>query len=582
MRALVRVRGMLRLALPLCIALGAGLATLQVRAQGTTPVVVPTPSELAGQRDPNRPKESQPIPEVRPLPPEMARTGNEELRLDVERYVVDDPAPAALRDALPRLTSPFLGKARSYEDLVDATTAVTRFLQSELGYYLGYAYLPQQAPEQGTVRIAILEGRLDKAVLVGGEALPVSRAVLQAYVDRLQPGSVLKVDDVERVVFLLNDLRGVSVRAEVKPGSLPGTAILEFTAKADPRWELKADGDANGSKYIGLFRLGATGYWNSPLGRGDSVSGSVLASAGGGLKFGLLGYNTPLGSNGLKAGISVSTLKYQLDEKDFPLGLSGSGSTVNIFALYPWVRSRNLNLFSLTALDDKRYTDSIASIETKKKVSDLVLGITGDFRDSLAGGAVNTFEINYSRGKLSFPNLPGGPSGLDDALSYGKFSYGYSRLQNVVEGRLLGYLSLRGQQALQNLDSTEQFRAGGPDGLRGFAPGDGTGDSGLMLSAELRWLPPEAWFGRWARELVMGVFVDAAHVTYRKDPTLITREASYVNSTSLSDLGFSLVWARPTAYALRMSIATPLGNPTVSETESASKLRAYLQGTWFF
>ncbi len=310
------------------------------------------------------------------------------------------------------------------------------------------------------MRIAILEGRLDKAVLNGGEGLPVRREVLQAYLDRLQPGAVLKVQDVERVVFLLNDLRGISVRAEVKPGSEPGTAILEFTPKGDPNWDLKADGDANGSKYIGRFRLGATGYWNSPLGRGDSVSASVLASAGGGLRFGLLGYNTPIGSNGLKAGLSVSSLKYKLDEKEFPLGLSGDGVTINTFVLYPWVRSRNLNLFSLTAFDDKRYSDSIAAIKTEKTIRDLVLGITGDFRDSLLGGAVNTFEFNYSKGQLRFPNIASGrPSGLDDAQNYGKFNFAYSRLQSIVEGRLLGYLSLRGQQSLQNLDSTEQFRA---------------------------------------------------------------------------------------------------------------------------
>ena len=580
MPALERVWGMLlRPALAASLLMNAALALGQVQAP--TPLVVPTPGELARQRDPNQPNDTagQQLPDIKPLPPEMARPQNDDLKLDVTEYVLDEGAPESLRAALPRLTAGYVGPGRSYEDLINATSAVTRFLQSELGYYLGYAYLPQQVPENGRVRIAILEGRLDKAVLVGGEGLPVRREVLQAYLDRLQPGAVLRVADLERVVFLLNDLRGVSVRAEVKPGSRPGTAILEFTPKADPRYELKADGDANGSKYIGTFRVGGTGYWNSPLGRGDSVSASLLASVGGGLKFGLVGYNSPIGSNGLKVGVSVSTLKYKLDEKDFPLGLNGDGTTVNVFVLYPWIRSRNLNLFSLTALDDKRYTDSIAAIETRKTIRDAVLGLTGDFRDGLGGGGVNTFELNYSKGQLGFPS--GRPSGLDDGASYGKFSYAYSRLQNFVEGRLLAYLSLRGQQALQNLDSTEQFRSGGPDGLRGFAPGDGTGDSGQMLTFELRWLPPESWFGRWARELVMGVFVDAAHVTYRKDPTLINRDPSYVNSASLSDAGFSLVWARPGAYALRGSIATPLSDNSVNESQN-SKLRLYLQGTWFF
>ncbi|WP_077037770.1 ShlB/FhaC/HecB family hemolysin secretion/activation protein [Pelomonas sp. KK5] len=546
-----------------------------------TPPVIPTPDELARQRAPQRPEsDAKELPQ-RPLPKEMARPQDDALTVDVQRYVIDGPVPEKLAAALPRLTEAYVGKARTYEDLVDATVAVTRFLQSELGYYLGYAYLPAQAPQDGTVHIAILEGRLDKAVLKGGDGLPVKREVLQAYLDRLTPGEILKVQDVERVVFLLNDLRGVSVKAEVRPGTQPGTAILEFTPTADSRWELKADGDANGSTYIGRFRLGATGYWNSPLGRGDSVSGSVLASGGGGLRFALIGYNTPLGSNGLKAGVSVSTLKYKLDEADFPLGLYGDGRTINTYVLYPWVRSRNLNLFQLAAIDDKRYDDTIAGITTRKQIRDAVLGITGDFRDSLLGGAVNTFEVNYSKGRLKYPASASGlPSGVDDDLDYAKFNFAYSRLQSIVEGRLLGYLNLRGQQSLNNLDSTEQFRAGGPDGLRGFAPGDGTGDSGVIASLELRWLPPEAWFGRWAREIVLGVFADAAQIRYRKDSTRIPRDPAYVNTARLSDVGLSLVWARPAAYALRLSVASPMsGKDSVAD---ASSTRVYLQATWFF
>lgn len=550
----------------------------QAQMPAQTPVVVPTPGELAGQRDPRRPGEPPPqLPQLKTPPRELGRL-DDELKLDIERYVLDEDAPAALRAALPALTAPYVGKGRGYEDLINAASEITRYLQSELGYYLGYAYIPEQAPAGGSIRIAVLEGRLDRVQLNWTEGLPVSREFLQGYLDRLQPGSILTVRDVERVVFLINDLRGISVRAEVKPGSRPGTAILEFTPKADQRFDTKFDGDMNGSRFIGAWRLGATSTWNSPLGRGDGLSGSLLGSVGGGLKFALLGYNTPLGSNGLKTGVSVSALRYQLDEKDFPLGLSGDGVTVNAFALYPWVRSRNLNLFSLAAVDDKRYTDSIASIATKKKIDDLVLGLTGDFRDSLAGGGVNTFELNLSGGRLRYP--AGRPSGLDDAASYGKLNYAYARLQNIIDGRLLSYLSLRGQQAFKNLDSTEQFRVGGPDAVRAFGPGEGSGDSGIVLSAELRWLPPEAWFGRWARELVLGAFIDGGRVQYRHDPSLVTRDASYVNHASLSGVGLSLVWARAFAYAFRMSVATPLSGTAKSETNPMNP-RLYLQGSWF-
>ncbi|MFX8988270.1 hypothetical protein ABTN23_19515, partial [Acinetobacter baumannii] len=85
-----------------------------------------------------------------------------------------------------------------------AAAEVTRYLQRELGYYLGYAYVPEQAPQGGVVRIAILEGRLDKVELIWRNNVPVNSAIVEAYLARLEPGSILKVRDVERVVFLVN------------------------------------------------------------------------------------------------------------------------------------------------------------------------------------------------------------------------------------------------------------------------------------------------------------------------------------------------------------------------------------------
>ena len=79
-------------------------------------------------------------------------------------------------------------------------------------------------------------------------------------------------------------------------------------------------------------------------------------------------------------------------------------------------------------------------------------------------GSVNTFEANLLQGRLKF--VGGAPSGSDDAPTFRKLGFSASRLQNLISGRLLAYATVRGQLALSNLDSTEQFRAGGPNGVR--------------------------------------------------------------------------------------------------------------------
>jgi hemolysin activation/secretion protein len=542
--------------------------------------VVPTPAELGRAFEATKPGDALPD---RPSAPRELGKPEDELQLDVQAYTLAPDAPAALREALPRLTAAFVGKGKGFEDLVNAANEVTRFLQRDLGYYLGYAYIPEQRPESGPqgqlVRIAVLEGRLDRVVLNWREGLPVDRAVVEAYLQRLHPGDILTVDAVERTVFLINDLRGITTRAEVKAGSQPGTAILEFTPQPEARYSGSVDGDFNGSRYIGSARLGAQLIMASPLGRGDGLSVSALSSVTGGLQFALLGYSLPIGSDGFKAGASVSAVRYALNSKDFPLGLNGTGSTLNLFALYPWVRSRNLNLFALAAVDAKSYVDNIAALATHKRVDDVSVGVSGDFRDSLLTGSVNTFEVNLSQGRLKYG--AGTPPGSDDAAHFNKINATASRLQNLLSGRLLAYLTVRGQWALSNLDSTEQFRAGGPNGVRAFAPGEGTGDTGAVASLELRWLPPQSLFGQLSRELVIAAFYDAALVQFRHDAGLVVREPTYVNHTTLGGPGVSLVWARPGSFSLRMSLATPTQGHAASEAQ-ARKVRFYAQGSWSY
>ena len=97
---------------------------------------MPQPAELQQRALPERSNDAT-VP-VAPVLRELGKPGDE-LTIDVSAYSVDESAPAPLRTALPGLTQRFTGTGRSYEDLVNAASAVTRFLQRELGYYLGYA-----------------------------------------------------------------------------------------------------------------------------------------------------------------------------------------------------------------------------------------------------------------------------------------------------------------------------------------------------------------------------------------------------------------------------------------------------------
>ena len=538
---------------------------------------VPAPTQLAPR--PALVTDVRDLP-PQPQPPRELEKPQDDLTLDVRGYELSANAPPALVAALPTLLAPYVGKQRSYEDLVNAAADVTRWLQREAGYYLGYAYLPAQQPSDGIVRIQVLEGRLDRIDTSGWpDNLPVRREVIDAYLARLKPGEILRVDELERVVFLINDLRGITARFDIVQGAQPGTASLRVTGQAESRWSGKADADVNGSRFLGTGRVGGLLAGNSLLGRGDALTANVLASTNAGLLFGLLGYTLPVGHDGVKVGASLSLVHYKLDAAQFPLGVNGDALAASTYALYPWVRSRNLNLFVVGTLDHKRNTDrqDVAGVANRRQLTSLTLGLTGDVRDSAFGGAVSTFEANLTSGQVTYSD--GAPAGLDDAPSYTKLTLGFNRLQNLVDGRLLLYTALRSQFALANLDTSEQFRAGGPDGVRAFAPGEGTGDSGLVATAELRLLPPEAWLGRLARETVFSLFVDHGELRFRHDAS--RQNARFVNSAHYTGAGLSLAWERPRAFALRVSLATRLAGQARSDTRDRNP-RLYAQFSKFY
>ena len=533
------------------------------------PGAVPQPDELQ-QRVMPQPSETGVVPKA-PVLRELGKP-NDEMTLDVTAYSVPDSAPAALREALPGLTKQFTGKGRSYEDLINATSAVTRYLQRDLGYYLGYAYLPEQTPVNGVIRIAVLEGRLDQVILNWPEKMPIARSVVEAYLARLKPGEILRVRDVERIVFLVNDLRGISARFEVKAGRDPGTATLVVTAQPEQRVASRVEIDSLGSRYSGVWRASALANVASPFGQGDGLVVNALSSTTAGLEFALAGYTLPVGSDGLKVGVSASYERYKLDP-DLLAGtkLNGDATALTLYALYPVVRSRNLNLFALVSADSKRFDDSLFGATQKKTTNDLQLSASGDARDDLLTGGVNTYELVALHGRLALQQ-----NALNDNppnYNVGRFSL--SRLQNLLSDRLLLLASLKGQYALDNLDSTEQYQLGGPDRVRAFGPGEGTGDSGLVASAEFRYLPPDSWFGRVSRELVFSAFYDIGTVRFRHDPTsAIVANPDFVNRTTLSGFGIGAVWDRPRDFSARISLAWPISGEAVNDV--LKKPRIYL------
>lgn len=512
--------------------------------------VAPAPAELSA-----RP--------ASPLPRELGKP-EEDLQLDVRAYQVDG-LPGAFAADLAAVTAPFTGTARHYEDLSHAVAAVTRYLQSRLGYYVGMAYLPEQKLQDGVVHIVALEGRLDAIQVRWPAALPVQHEVIERYLAQLTPGAILRVEDLERVVYLVNDLPGVRARFEIEPGREPGSASLVVTPEAEAGISGRLEYDTLGPRDTGISRFGVRAAIASPAGLGDALLLNLRGSAGGGLQEGGLSYSVPVGGSGLKLGAVLSEVRYVLPGVAGFQNIQGTAGLGNVFGLYPVVRSRNLNLFALATVAHKRLEDRWEAQVVRRSTHAVQLGVLGDYRDGAWGGAVSTYELSLMQGSVSLGPLYS-LSGLQ--ANYRKLNVSWSRLQSLVPGRLHLYLRAKGQFANTNLDPSERLPVGGADGVRAFDPAEGAADDAQLLTAELRWLPPAALFGSVARELAFSAFYDWGHARYAHAPDALGAVAAQLlgpgNRATLGGFGAGVVWERRNDFTLRADLAwRTQGQPSI-------------------
>ena len=181
--------------------------------------------------------------------------------------------------------------------------------------------------------IAVLLGRLGKVELNYDKATPVRRSLIEAHLARLETGTVLHTADIERVLFLINDLHGVRATSTIRPGSEPGSADLVVDVAPEPLISGQLQLDNLGSRYTGAMRTNGSLVVGSPLGLGDSLSFRGMYSEDSGINFGSASYVVPLGSNGWRVGASLSNLHYKLlAREEIPPG-NGSALDALAFAL---------------------------------------------------------------------------------------------------------------------------------------------------------------------------------------------------------------------------------------------------------
>lgn len=439
------------------------------------------------------------------------------------------------------------------------------------GYPLARAIIPAQIIRAGVVRFEIIEARYSK-VSLHNHSLASDR-LLAATLAGLQSGAVVAGAPLDRALLLLSDMPGVDVDALLKPGTEVGTSDLQVAATSPSPVNGDVTADDSGDRYSGRARAGGTLNWLGPLHQGDILSLSGLTTGDSGMNYGRLDYAATLDGEGTELGAGYSMLNYRLRGPLSALDAHGNAQDASLWTRQPLIRSRDVNLYGQLQYDYLQLNDRIGrnDTETPRHLNTLTTSLSGNVRDHLGGGGLDTWTASWTYGHVTFESMAAQSTDAAGVHAQGAFSR-----WNVSLGRLqsLGiddavYLGAAGQWANRNLDPSQQMVVGGPGSVRGYDVDALAGAAGYQFTAELRHSFVRHWHGRWQAI----AFVDHAHL--RVDEKVF---APGPNAADLTSAGAGLNWAAPAQVQASLTAAAPIGGRPELAGDAASA-RVWLQAS---
>ena len=455
------------------------------------------------------------------------------------------------------IVAQYLGRSIGMRELQAIADAVVLKYQRD-GYFLANAFFEPQDVSGGEVQVSVLEGTLGRVRVERAPDAPVRQGLVNGFTRRLVSGKPLNQRDLERAMLLLSDLPGIVAQASLEAGTTPGTTDLVIDISKGRRLRGSLDADNYGTYSTGDYRIGGALRFMSPLGLGDALDVRPLVSSDGGVLFGRIGYELPVGSRGARLSAGLSSLTYELQQELAALGGKGYATVAELGLSYPMIRSRGENLFLQAGVVGKKLQDRYSQVgfESDKRVALGSLGFQYERRDRVLHGGYNSVGATLYAGNLWLDtdaerDFDQGPNGRDTLGAFTKLGFSLSRLQ-AIRGPFTAFLGVSGQIAGKNLDNAERIALGGPYAVRAYPASEGIVDQGWIATAELRW--------SLTSDLTFSVFYDAARGQISKEPP-----SGLENDVSLDGAGIGVSWIRPGSFSLRASVAWPLSGAALSD-----------------
>ncbi|MFM2314869.1 MAG: hypothetical protein RLZZ04_4145 [Cyanobacteriota bacterium] len=380
----------------------------------------------------------------------------------------------------------YLNRPLTLPELFQARSTITK-LYTDQGYVSSGAYIPPQELNNGKVKIAVLEGKLEGVNVSGTKHL--SSNYISSRI-KAAAGKPINVDALLSALQLLRlDPLIENVSAELSAGINPGTSLLDINIKEADVFHVSTNFNNSRSPSVGTMQRSIGINHGNLLGFGDQLN-LEYANTKGSDAFDLA-YGFPINTkNGtIKAAFGVNSNNviedpftaidiesksryYELSlrqpvllkpNREFALGMSLSHTDSETFLMNDkFYLSRGANDDGETKISAVRLFQEFVNRNDKQ-----VLAFRSQF--SLGVDALNATINNDGEPDSTF-------------ISWRGQSQWVRRLDEDFLFLLRGDAQLSGG----SLVPLEQFRIGGVNSTRGYRQDLSLGDNGLFASAELR------------------------------------------------------------------------------------------------
>jgi len=441
--------------------------------------------------------------------------------------------------------------------------------------WVAFAFLPEQDISSGHVSIEIVEVVMGELFINNNSKKRINdNLIRKTFSNNQAKGDFLKLNNLDRAILLLTDLPGVQIRGSLGELSLKNNSrdvILELFDSPSQTGDVSLDN--SGGRSTGSERVIANLSFNNLSGHFDSFG--LIAMRSEGINYLRSEVNIPISNNGLRIGAYNSLLNYRVVSPEFwDANSLGVAKVQGINFSYPILRSFTDNLSSNSYIEKKTFENKLnGSLESNYKSYILSAGLLGNTSDNWGG--INSGNISWVIGQL---DLDGSPSksrdaiGLNTAGVFNKFRYSFNRQQSI-SSLWSTSLSINGQLANKNLDSSEKFMLGGDTGVRAYPSSEGLGAQGRVINFEMRWKATSS-------STLIG-FYDWGKITMLRDHA----SATALNTYTLKGIGIGLNSQLENGGRIKLSWSYRIGNnPNPSslgrdQDGSLQKNRVWLSAT---